>query len=451
MINRGVTPGPRGIELLRTLCAYMRDPFSTLVALTQQYGDIVRFIAGPINAFLVNGAENIETVLVKDARHFVPVRPYSVERALRHGLFTSHGYLHRHQRDMLEGAYAADRSRRFAEIVVGWGTWLRNEWRDGAEIDLEAHLERAVVYTSAEIVFGESARLDWEDLVEPAVPVNEYLGTRSTNPLSAVPEALRLGRDDRTFWAELQRLEHGIDREIRRRRRADDSTERNDFLSAILAARDSAGNSMTDQQVRDEAIANYTTGNSVTVSGLLWTWYMLARHADVEASLHAELDSVLNGRQATATDLPRLSYTRMVIAESIRLYPPAWTIGRRLVTDYELGGVHMPARSLVLVSPFVVQRDERYFVQPTQFDPERWAAHATSKRPEYAYIPFSAGPRSCLGEHLAWQEMVLLLATVAQRWRLRLLPGYPVELLPLISLRPRYGMPMRVEARTTAP
>jgi cytochrome P450 len=445
-----VTPGPCGVELLRTLRDYMRDPFSTLVELARQYGDVVRFIDGPVKAFLVNGAENIERVLVKDAPRFVPVRPYSVERAMRHGLFTSHGYLHRHQREMLEGAYAAELTTRFADSVAGWGAWLRDQWRDGAEINLEAHLERAVVYTSAEIVFGESAKLDWEELVEPAVPVNEYLGTRSTNPLTAVREALRLGRDDRVFWSALRRLEHGIDREIRRRRRADTSG-RNDFLSVILEARDKDGDRMTDQQARDEAIANYTTGNSVTVSGLLFTWYLLGRHADVEAELGRELDSVLAGRLPTAADLPSLRYTRMVIAESMRLYPPAWTIGRRLVTDYELGGAHMPSGSLVLVSPYVVQRDERYFSEPEHFDPERWTPQALGGRPSYAYIPFSAGPRSCLGEHLAWLEMVLLLAAVAQRWRLRVQPGYPVELLPLISLRPRYGMRMRVEARTAAP
>src|SRR5262249_4097410 len=228
--ERKVTPGPRGVELLWTLRDYMRDPFSTLVELARRYGDVVRFVDGPIQAFLVNGVENIERVLVKDAPRFVPVRPYSVERAMRHGLFTSHGYLHRHPRATLERAYAAEQTTRFADTVAGWGACLRDQWRDSAEINLEAPLERAVVYTSAEIVFGDSAKLDWEELVEPAVPVNEYLGTRSTNPLTAVQEALRLGRDDRAFWSALRRLEQGIDREIRRRRRADTSG-RNDFLS----------------------------------------------------------------------------------------------------------------------------------------------------------------------------------------------------------------------------
>jgi len=198
-------------------------------------------------------------------------------------------------------------------------------------------------------------------------------------------------------------------------------------------------------------IANYTTGNSVTVSGLLWTFYLLAQYPETEARLHAELDSMLDSRLPTAADLTRLEYTRMVIAESMRLYPPAWTIGRRVVRDYELDGVRMPIGSLVLVSPYVVQRDERYFAQPTRFDPERWTAEAMAERPAYSYVPFSGGPRSCLGEHVAWMEMVLLLATLAQRWRLRLQPGYPLELLPLISLRPRYGMRMRVESRGRAP
>jgi cytochrome P450 len=137
----------------------------------------------------------------------------------------------------------------------------------------------------------------------------------------------------------------------------------------------------------------------------------------------------------------------MVIAESMRLYPPAWTIGRRVIQNYALAGVHMPAGSLVLVSPYVMHRDRRYFAEPLRFDPKRWTPEATASRPEFSYFPFSAGPRSCLGEHLAWMEMQLIVAAIAQRWRLRLELGYPLELLPLIALRPKYGMRMKAEPR----
>jgi cytochrome P450 len=404
---------------------------------------VVRFIAGPVNAFLLNGAEYVEAVLVRDAWSFVPVRPFTVERAMRQGLFTSHGYLHHHQRQLLEGAYAHQNVGRFADVIARWGAQVRDGWLDGMEMDLEAQMERLVVYISAEILFGEAIHSDWDGLVAPAVPVNEYLGTRSTNPLSAIAEVLAVRSYDRQFWRNMRRLEHGIEREIRMRRSEPVHGECNDLLFTLMDT------PMSDALVRDEAIANYTTGNAVTVSGLLWTLYLLAQQPEAEARFFAEVDGVLAGRLPTLDDLPKLEYVRMVIAESMRLYPPAWTIGRRAIQDYSIAGVHMPAGSLVLVSPYVTQRDARYFTDPLRFDPDRWTPEATSARPTFSYFPFSAGPRSCLGEHLAMMTMQLVITTIGQRWKLKLSPGYPLELLPLISLRPKYGMRMKAEARSS--
>jgi cytochrome P450 len=438
-----LTPGPRGLDVLRTVLAYNRDPFQTLLNLVGEYGDVVRFIAGPVNAFLVNGAEHVEDVLVKDAWSFVPVRPFTVERAMRQGLFTSHGYLHHHQRELLQGAYAHKHVARFGGIIASWAARLRETWQAGDEMDLEGEMERLVVSISAEILLGDAIHHQWEGLVAPALVVNEYLGTRSTNPLNAVAEALPLQAENRNFWRAMRRLQDGIDRVVAERRAAPRAAKEapGDFLSTLLQAQ------MSDRQVREEAIANYTTGNSVTVSGLLWTFYLLAQHPDAEERLHAELDAVLADRLPCTEDLPRLAYTRMLISEAMRLYPPAWTIGRRVVQDYSIANVRLPAGSLVLVSPYVMQRDQRYFAEPLRFDPDRWTPEATVSRPAFSYFPFSAGPRSCLGEHLAWMTMQLVVASIAQRWRLRLELGYPLELLPLLSLRPKYGMRMHAEPR----
>jgi cytochrome P450 len=382
-------------------------------------------------------------VLAREAWSFVPVRTYTVERAMRQGLFTSHGYLHHHQRSLLEGAYAHNHLARFGEIITRWAGWLRDGWRAGVDMDLEAQMERLVVYTSAEILLGDAIHHQWDGLVSPALVVNEYLGTRSTNPLSAIPEVLPLQAENRHFWRAMRRLEDGIDRIVAERRTSNVGVdgEHRDFLSTLMQA------PMNDRQVRDEAIATCTTGNAVTVSGLLWTFYLLAQHPDVEARLHAEIDQVLAGRAPSVEDLPGLEYTRMLIAESMRLYPPAWTIGRRVVQDYSIAGVRLPAGSLVLVSPYVMHRDSRYFPEPLRFDPDRWTPEASARRPPFSYFPFSAGPRSCLGEHLAWIEMQLVVAAIVQRWRLRLLPGYPLVLLPLLALRPKYGMRMQAHER----
>ncbi len=439
-----IAPGPRGLEGIRTVLAYNRDPFQTLLDLVADYGDVVRFISGPINAYVVNGAEHIETVLATDAWSFAPVRPYTVERAMRQGLFTSHGYVHHHQRELLQGAYAHKHVARFGEIIARWGGWLCDSWQAGVEMDLEAQMEQLVVYISTEILFGEAIHHQLDGLLSPSLTVNEYLGTRSTNPLSALAEALPLLADNRSFWRAMRRLEDGIDRVVAERRAgrsaaADD--DETDFLSELMHV------PMSDRQVRDEAVASCTTGNAVTASGLLWTFYLLAQHPEAEARLHAEVDDVLADRLPAVEDLPGLQYTRRVIAESMRLYPPAWTIGRRVVQDYSIAGVRLPAGALVVVSPYVVQRDRRYYSEPLRFDPERWTPEAIAKRPEFSYVPFSAGPRSCLGEHLAWIEMQLVVAAIARRWRVRLEPGYPLQLLPRIALRPKYGMRVHVESR----
>jgi cytochrome P450 len=382
-------------------------------------------------------------VLVRDAWSFVPVRPFTVERAMGQGLFTSHGYLHHHQRQLLQAAYAHQHVARFGGIIARRAAWLRDAWEAGEEMDLEAQMERLVVYISAEILLGDAIHHQWEGLVSPALVVNEYLGTRSTNPLSAVSEAVPVQAENRRFWRAMRRLEDGLDRVVAERRAggAVADGEQGDFLSTLMAA------PMSDRQVREEAIANYTTGNAVTVSGLLWTFYLLAQHPEAEERLYAELDDVVTDRMPCVEDLPRLPYTRMLIAEAMRLYPPAWTIGRRVVQDYSIAGVRLPAGSLVLVSPYVLHRDRRYFAEPLRFDPERWTPETAAGRPEHSYVPFSAGPRSCLGEHLAWMTIQLVVATIAQRWRLRLELGFPLELLPLISLRPKYGLRMHAEPR----
>jgi cytochrome P450 len=204
---------------------------------------------------------------------------------------------------------------------------------------------------------------------------------------------------------------------------------------------------MTDEQVRDEALTIFLAGHETTSNALTWTWYLLSQHPEVETRLHEEIDAVLGSRLPTVDDVPRLKYTEMVLAESMRLYPPAWAIGRLTINDYEIGGYRVPARSLVLLSQYVMHRDARYYPDPARFDPERWTPEARESRPQYAYFPFGGGLRRCIGEGFAWMEGILLIATLARHWRLRLVPDHPVELHPVITLRPKHGMRMTVSRR----
>jgi cytochrome P450 len=221
------------------------------------------------------------------------------------------------------------------------------------------------------------------------------------------------------------------------------------LLTLLLTARDTEGDAggMSDKQLRDEAVTLFTAGHETTANALVWTWYLLAQNPAAEAELHAEVDRVLGDRPATAADVERLEYARRVLAESMRLYPPAWVIAREAATEYEVGGYRVPAGSVLLMSQFLLHRDARFWPHPERFDPSRFTDEARAARPRYAYFPFGSGPRSCIGEGFAWSEATVLLATLARRWRLELLPGQRVRLHPTITLRPRDPLMMRVVAR----
>src|SRR5581483_5627846 len=242
------------------------------------------------------------------------------------------------------------------------------------------------------------------------------------------------------------RLDATIYRMIEARRVG--SKDEGDLLSMLLLAQDEEGSgSMTDQQLRDAAMTIFLAGHETTANALTWSWLLLSQHPDVEAKLHAEVDEVLGGKLPTVEDLPKLVYTEKVLAESMRLYPPAWMVGYRAINDYAVGDYFLPAGSVILMSQYLMHHDPRYFPDPFRFDPERWTPEAKAARPKFSYFPFGGGPRVCIGEPFAWMEGILLIATFAQRWRLTLAPGYPVVLQPLITLRPKYGIRMTPEKR----
>jgi len=269
---------------------------------------------------------------------------------------------------------------------------------------------------------------------------------RITNPLSGLLDKLPLPANIRWLRAK-ERLDSTIYRIINERRASGE--DRGDLLSMLLLAQDEEGDggSMTDEQLRDEAMTLFVAGHETTANALTWTWYLLSQHPDVEEKLHEEIDNVLAAKLPTAADVARLRYTEMVFAESMRLYPPAWTLGRRVLSDYQIGPYVVPAGSIVLMSPWVMHRDPRFFPDPLKFDPERWTPEAREARPKFSYFPFGGGPRVCIGEQFAWMEGALLIATIGQQWKMRLAPGQRVEPKAMITLRPKYGMRMVLSER----
>jgi cytochrome P450 len=225
--------------------------------------------------------------------------------------------------------------------------------------------------------------------------------------------------------------------------------DQGDLLSTLLMAHDEEGSGMSDKQLRDETISLFFGGHETTSVALAWTWYLLSQNPEVESKFHEEVDSVLRGRLPQFEDFPKLTYTAMVFAESMRLYPPAWVLGRRLQVEHQVGDYTLPKRCGVFMSPWVMQRDSRYFPDPEKFDPGRWTPEAKAGRPKFSYFPFGGGPRGCMGEEFAWMEGVILLATIAQRWRFNLASGHPVEPAPMLTLRIKHGLPMTLERRTS--
>jgi cytochrome P450 len=290
------------------------------------------------------------------------------------------------------------------------------------------------------------------DIEQEASEVGHALTTamqlfdRFMNPLGEVlnrlptPGTLRMN-------AAMRRLDEIVYGIIALRRA--DGRDHADLLSMLLHAQDVEGDGgiMTDCQVRDEAMTLFLAGHETTAVALSWTWYLLSQNPDVEQRLHQELNTVLQDRPPSFADVPRLQYTELVFSEAMRLYPPAWIIGRRAVTDYSVQGYTVPAGSVVIMSQYLVHRDPRWWPDPERFDPDRWTPEAKASRPRFAYFPFGGGPRICVGEPFAWMEGVLLLATLAQHWRLRLTSDARIDTLPRITLRPKYGMGMVLEKR----
>jgi cytochrome P450 len=232
-----------------------------------------------------------------------------------------------------------------------------------------------------------------------------------------------------------------------RRQKGDVNGE--DLLSTMLRLQQEPSNQafLTDQSIRDELLTMLTAGHETISSALAWTWYLLARHPEAEQRVHDELAAALAGRRPTIEDLPKLSYARMVFAESMRLYPPVWASARRLVRDLDIGGYRIPDGACVYFTQYLVHRDARFHPDPNRFNPERFLPDEQAKRPKYAYFPFGGGNRQCIGEGFAWTEALLLIAALAQHWRFRLVAGHPIEVDPLIALQPKFGIRMILEKR----
>ncbi|HEV2861663.1 MAG TPA: cytochrome P450 [Pyrinomonadaceae bacterium] len=447
MATRTHPPGPKAAVPGLQFLSFTRDPLGFLTSIARTHGDVTYFGGVAERFFFVNHPDLIKDVLVTHNSNFMKGRGLQrAKRLLGEGLLTSEPPLHRRQRRLAQPAFHKQRINAYASLMVDYALRLQRErWREGRALDVAQEMMHLTLAIVGKALFGTETEDEAEEVRE-ALSASMVSFGRFMLPFAEVLERLPLPsmRRFRRARAQLDRIIYRI---IEERRAGGE--DRGDLLSMLLKAQDEEGDGggMSDEQLRDEAMTIFLAGHETTANALAWTFYLLSQNPEAEKRLHAELDEVLSGRPPTAEDLPRLAYTEMVLAEVMRLYPPAWILGRRALVDCEVGGYKVPAGSLVILSQYVTHRDPRYFPEPERFDPERFTPEARAARPQFAYFPFGGGPRRCIGEGFAWMEGVLVIATLAREWRLRLEPGRPVEPQPVVTLRPRHGMRMTPERR----
>ena len=421
-----------------------RDRLGTLSRLAAEYGDVARLTIAGRHVVLLSHPDLVRDVLVTHHRMFAKGRGLEqAKRLLGNGLLTSEGELHRRQRRLVQPAFHRERIAAYAATMAAYAEREAARWVDGATMDVADAMMRLTLAIAGKTLFDADVEDEAREIgaaITTAIAAFEFALLPFGDQLERLPFSPR-----RRFERARDRLDATIYRLVAERRR--DALDRGDLLSMLIQARDTEadGGRMTDAQLRDELMTLFLAGHETTANLLTWTWHLLAAHPEAEHRLHAEVDAVLGDRAATADDVPRLPYVRQVLAESMRLFPPAWVIGRKPLQPYPVEGYEAPAGSLVLVSQYIVHRDPRWWPAPERFDPSRWGPEAVADRPRFAYFPFGAGTRVCIGEQFAWTEGALVLATLARRWRLRALPGERPALQPSITLRPRGGLRMRVE------
>ena len=447
---RSLPPGPKGAPFIGSWRELMRDQFGFLMELGR-YGDIAACQICGRTIYLVNHPDYIREVLV-DQRAQIVKHPQDLKRMrfLGTGLLTSEGDFHARQRRLMQPAFQYQQVKNYAGIMQDCTLRMMEEWRAGEFRDMAAEMMQVTLAIAGKTFFGVDVGSTQARRVSAALSILQAVAIRPRMLLPLPEWALPLS--NLQMRRASQALEEVIMPIISERRASatnTGTTDTGDLLLTLLKAQDeNSGIGMTDEEVRDEVVTLFLAGHETTANALTWTWYLLSQHPEAEARLHDELEKVVGGRVPTLDDLPHLAYTEMVVKESLRLYPPAWSLNpRQARRDLKLGEYTIPKNSMILVMPYVIHHNPRFFPEPERFDPERFNAENEKQIPKYAYLPFGAGPRVCMGQTFAMIEARLILATVAQRFQLSRESNQEITLSPQITLSAKHGMRMQINAR----
>lgn len=436
-------PGPKSRYPGEFMLRSRRDILEVLSGLARDFGDAAFVETGAGQMYFFNHPDAIRELLQVQSPNFVKSRALVMaKRLLGEGLLTSEDPLHRTQRILMQPAFHHKRVKKYAADMTHYALQMSDKWQNNQIVDMHHEMMELTLAVVGKTLFNTEVGEETHR-VEEAMQAIMPLFTRSFLPWAEFLNRLPLPANKR-FDKAGAALDETIFRIIKEHKKSGDV---GDLVSMLLMARDDENQPMSDGQVRDEALTIFLAGHETTANALTYTWYLLAQHPEVEAKVQREVDEVLEGRAATMEDVPNLVYTQMVFAEAMRLYPPAWALGRKSLNDCEIMGYHVPKDSLVLVSQWVMHRDERYWPDPLKFDPQRFTEEAKAARPKFAYFPFGSGPRTCIGEAFAWMEGALLIATLAQKWRACNIDTKPLQLQPLITLRPKHPVLMKLISR----
>lgn len=432
--------------LLGNLTAFRDHPLDLVVRATQ-FGDLVRWRFGWMWFYQANHPDMIHEILVKRAASFhkTPRIKQVLGAVLGEGLLTSDGDDWRSHRRLVQPAFHSSRIEGYGEVMTAYTLTMMRDWTTGGEVDMRHEMMRLTLGIVAKTLFDADLEGDLSERVGQAVTIVQEHGNEQFRRLLTLPRWVPTAGNRRSEAA-VADLDSILSEIIRARRRSGE--DRGDLLSMLLLARDEeGGEGLTDEQVRDEAMTLFLAGHETTAVALTWTWVLLAQHPEVRHQLEDEVDSLLQGRQPVVDDLPNLPYTQQVIQEAMRLYPPAWTFGRQAIEPVDIGPYHLESGSVVLISPYAVHRQPEFFPAAETFDPDRFSSDSQAELPRYAYIPFGGGPRICIGNNFAMQEARLILAAMVQKVRLALIPGTDLTPDPLITLRPKHPIMMRLTRR----
>jgi len=364
---------------------------------------------------------------------------------LGEGLLTSEGEFHKRQSRLIQPAFHRNAIESCATAMTECSANLMDGWSEDMQVDIKEEMTNMSIAIAGKAMFGTDIKKEAKEINKALDTATDLFG-RIALPFSEWLLKLPIPSTRRFFKAKA-RLDDTIYGMIAARQR--NKVNNRDLLSLLLNSQDEKvdGGGMNDQQVRDEALTLFLTAFDTTSTALTWVWYLLSQNPEAEAELHEELDRVLEGRVPTAEDVANLKYTRMVLGESMRMFPPSYVIPRQALENFPIDKYVVPRGTIILMSPYLIHHDSRFHTNPEKFDPRAWDKHSRSANSKYEFFPFSRGPRACIGEPFAWMQGILVLASIAQFWRIKLAPGHPVEMLPLMNLRPKYGMLMTLHRR----